>query len=348
MTVISAPTASSVEIIGHFDYIQDGYAYGWAFAPSQPARRLAVEILADGEVVGHGNAEQFREDLAAAGLGDGRCMFSLKLSHELFDGHVHSLTARDAQTGQPLAGGPHEFGPQVRTQPHAQIARVEGLRLLAELFGHPAYAHLAGRAGSFAQAYRLASCLQETDQLIEAYTAWDAINNAFGGHPLIGCKLGEVLLLQGQPAAALVAFRTAAGDDLRLHWAHLSMANALEALGRFDEAEEALQVAVALQPHDAGLQTRLNELQNRSLPQRIDQLIANGQRDQAIGQLKRLLRREPEHKVAMSLLGDLLTPPDEQTDDLPGLARLREFRKAQRLLNALLDDVEVELSEPAQ
>lgn len=347
MTVTSAPAATSVEIMGHFDYVQDGYAYGWAIAPSQPARRLAVEILADGEVVGHGNAEQFREDLAAAGLGDGRCMFSLKLSCELFDGHVHSLTARDAQTGQPLAGGPHEFGPQVRPQPYAQITRVEGLRLLAELFEHPTYAHLAGRAGSFTQAYRLASRLQETDQLIEAYTAWDAINNAFGGHPLIGCKLGEVLLLQRQPAAALEAFRTAAGGDLRLHWAHLGMANVQEVLGRFDEAEESLQIAVALQPHDAGLQARLNELQNRSLPQRIERLIANGQRDQAISQLKRLLRREPEHKVAMSLLGDLLAPPDEQTDDLPGLARLREFRKAQRLLDALLDDVEAELSEPA-
>lgn len=348
MTVTSAPAATSVEIMGHFDYVQDGYAYGWAFVPSQPARRLAIEILADGEVVGHGNAEQFREDLAAAGLGDGRCMFSLKLSHELFDGRIHTLTARDAQTGQPLAGGPHEIGPELNQQPHAQITRAEGLRLLAELFEHPTYARLAGRAGSFAQAYRLASRLQETDQLIEAYTAWDAINNALGGHPLIGCKLGEVLLLQGQPAAALEAFRTAAGDDLRLHWAHLGMANALEALGRFDEAEEALQIAVALQPHDAGLQARLNELQNRSLPQRIEQLIANGQRDQAISQLKRLLRREPEHKVAMSLLGDLLGPPDEQTDDLPGLARLREFRKAQRLLDALLDDVQAELSERAQ
>lgn len=347
MTATSAPAATSVEIMGHFDYVQDGYAYGWAFAPSQPTRRLAIEILADGEVVGHGNAEQFREDLAAAGLGDGHCMFSLKLSCELFDGRVHSLTARDGQTGQPLAGGPHELGPEIHQLPHAQITRAEGLRLLAELFERPTYAHLAGREGSFAQAYRLASRLQETEQLIEAHTAWDAINNAFGGHPLIGCKLGEVLLLQGQPAAALEAFRAAAGDDLRQHWAHLGIANALQALGRFDEAEEALQVAVALQPHDAGLQARLNELQNRSLPQRIEQLIANGQRDQAISQLKRLLRREPEHKVAMSLLGDLLTPPDEQTDDLPGLARLREFRKAQRLLEALLDDVEAELSEPA-
>ncbi|WP_462381118.1 tetratricopeptide repeat protein [Pseudomonas sp. Marseille-QA0892] len=341
-------SASTYEVIGHFDYIQDGYAYGWAFAPSQRTQRLAIEVVADGEVVGHGHADQFREDLLGAGLSDGHCMFSVKLSHELFDGRIHRLTARDAETGQPLAGGPHELGPEIRQQPYAQITRAEGLRVLAELFEHPTYTHLGGRAGSFAQAYRFASRLQETDQLVEAYTAWDAINSAFGGHPLIGCKVGEVLLLQSRPAAALEAFRTAAGDDLRQHWAHIGMANALEALGRFDEAEESLQVALALQPHDAALQARLNELQNRSLPQRVEQLIANGQREQAISQLKKLLRREPEHQVAMSLLGDLLTPPDEPTDDLPGLARLREFRKAQRLLDALLDDVEAELSESAQ
>lgn len=340
--------AATIEVLGHFDYVLDGRAYGWAFAPAHPDQRLAIDILLDDEIVAHGYANQYREDLQQAGLGDGHCLFELQLSHELFDGQLHSLTARAAQTGTLLNGGPHTFGPEHREPAYPQIPRKQGLTLLAELFADPRYRQFSGKLGNFAQAYRLASRLQETDQLIEAYTAWDAINNAFGGHPLIGCKLGEVLLLQGQPAAALEAYRTAAGDDLRQHWAHLGMANALEALGRFDEAEEALQIAVALQPHDAGLQARLNDLQSRSLPQRIEQLIANGQRDQAVSQLKRLLRREPEHKVAMSLLGDLLTPPDEQIDDLPGLARLRDFRKAQRLLDALLDDVEAELSESAQ
>lgn len=340
--------AATIEVIGHFDYVLDGRAYGWAFAPAQPTSRIAIDILADGEVVAHGFADQYREDLQQAGLGDGYCLFELQLSHELFDGQVHSLTAGATQTGTLLNGGPHTFGPEHRKPAYPQIPRRAGLALLAQLLSEPRYSQFAGKLANFTQAYRLASRLQETGQLIEAYTAWDAINNAFGGHPLISCKLGEVLLLQGQPAAALEAFRAAAGDDLRQHWAHFGMANALEVLGRFDEAEEALQIAVALQPHDAGLQARLNELQSRSLPQRIEQLIANGQRDQAIGQLKRLLRREPEQKVAMSLLGDLLTPPDEQTDDLPGLARLREFRKAQRLLDALLDDVEAELSERAQ
>lgn len=48
MNSISAPTATHTEVIGHFDYALEGRAYGWAFAPAHPHKRLVIEVLVGG------------------------------------------------------------------------------------------------------------------------------------------------------------------------------------------------------------------------------------------------------------------------------------------------------------
>lgn len=333
-----------MNVTGHFDYLQDGRAYGWAFAPEHPKKRLNIEILADGEVIAHGTAADFREDLLTAGIGDGHHLFALTLSHELFDGQIHTLTAREAETGTPLAGGPHSFGPELRSLDYPQIRRSTGLQLFAELFDRPPYDQHADKLDNFLEAYRLASRLQETGQTFEARSAWLAINQALGENAPGYCKLGECLMLEGNPAEALDAFCTAAGCDMRLHWTFLGMANALYALGQFEKAEEALQASIALQPDDASLRERLQHIQRHGLPRRIESLIEAGQRDAAIALLKATLLRQPDHDQALQLLGDLLCPP---AGDLPGLDKLRELTKAQRILDALLDDIEARHSEAA-
>lgn len=345
MTSISAPVTSTTEVIGHFDYILDGRAYGWAFAPAHPQKRLAIEIVVNGEVVAHGCAEQFREDLQEAGIGDGHCLFNLQLSEELFDGQVHSLIARYADTGTVLNGGPHKFDPERREPAYPQIPRPLGLELLAELLSQAHYSQFASKLGKFADAYRLASRLQETGQILEARSAWITINNALGKNSLGYCKLGECLMLEGSFAEALEAFSVAAGSDLRLHWAHIGIANSQYTLGRFEEAEEALQVAIALQPQNTSLQERLHYIQHHALPQRVETLLLQHKRDEAIELLKSVLLRQSENNQALTLLGDLLCEPGETS--LPGTAQLHQFRKAQRILDALLDDVESRLNEAA-
>lgn len=345
MKSISAPTVSNTKVIGHFDYILDGRAYGWAFASAHPQRRLAIELVANGEVVAHGRADQVREDLRNAGMGDGYCLFDLQLSHELFDGQVHSLTAREAETGTALNGGPHDFGPEQRKPAYPQISRALGLELLAKLMSHSGYRQHAKKLRNFAEAYRLASCLQETGQLLEARSAWATINNALGENSLVYCKLGECLMLEGLPAEALEAFRIAVGNDLCLHWAHLGVSNSQYRLGRFEEAEEALQVAIALQPQDASLQERLHYIQNHAVPQRVETLLGQHKRDEAIDLLSSILLRQPENNQALTLLGDLLCEMSET--DLPGMTQLHELRKAQCILDTLLDDIESRMNETA-
>ncbi|MBA1204440.1 tetratricopeptide repeat protein [Pseudomonas capeferrum] len=343
MTSTSSPVAVTTEVIGHFDYVLDGRAYGWALARANPQKRLVIEIIADGEVVAHGRAEQFREDLKDAGIGDGFCMFDLQLSHELFDGEVHSLIARIAETGTVLNGGNHEFGPEKRELAYPQIPRALGLKLLAEQLSDARYRRFSNKLENFSNAYRLASRLQETGQPQEARSAWATINNALGENSLGYCKLGECLMLEGLPADALEAFRVAAGIDLRLHWAHLGVANSHYSLGQFEEAEEALQVAIALQPEDTSLRERLYRIQHEALPKRVQALLDQQERDKAIDLLKSVLLRQPDNNQAAALLGDLIYEMDET--DLPGMAQLNDFRKAQRVLEALLESVESRLNE---
>ena len=81
---VTAPTRDP-HINGYFDAIADECASGWACDRTQPDKRLIIEILCDEEVVARGEANQFREDLLAMGMGDGQYRFVLPLSYELFD-----------------------------------------------------------------------------------------------------------------------------------------------------------------------------------------------------------------------------------------------------------------------
>ena len=270
-------------------------------------------------------------------------MFDLQLSHELFDGHLHSLTARIAETGGALAGGPHTFGPELRQPAYPQIPRALGLGLLGDMLNQSNYSRYAANLQNFAHAYRLASRLQETGEFVEARDAWTTINRVLGQNSLGYCKLGECLTLLDLPAEALEAYRVAASCDLRLHWAHLGVANSQFSLGQFELAEEAMQVAIALQPQDAALAKRLLFMQDHALPLRVEKLLGEQQREAAIALLKAFLLKRPDSDRACALLGDLLCEPSDNT--LPGMTQLHELRKAQSVLEALLDDVEARLDE---
>lgn len=127
MNSLSAPAVSSTEVNGHFDYILDDRAFGWAYSPTIPKKKVTVEILEGGEVIGHGVADEFRQDLQAANIGDGFHMFSVQLSHELFDGQTHSLVARDADTGLILTGSPLLFCAEKKETAYQQVPR-DGLK----------------------------------------------------------------------------------------------------------------------------------------------------------------------------------------------------------------------------
>jgi glycosyltransferase involved in cell wall biosynthesis len=80
---------------------------GWVFDPAQPAQRVRLEVVCDGEIMGHVVADRFRGDLAEAGyLGDGHCSFSLLLPHQLNPLSSHVIELRRAVDGAPVPGSP--------------------------------------------------------------------------------------------------------------------------------------------------------------------------------------------------------------------------------------------------
>ena len=75
---------------------------GGAWRLEDLSARLTVDISRNGHLVARCVADQFRDDLLSAGIGDGRFGFSVDLPAELFDGIEKSLEIRDASTGQQI------------------------------------------------------------------------------------------------------------------------------------------------------------------------------------------------------------------------------------------------------
>jgi hypothetical protein len=74
--------------------VVDGSAFGWAYDSSSTQRRLAIEIVVDGEIVAETVADLPRPSLVAEGIGDGRHGFIVALPRRLCDGETHTISMR--------------------------------------------------------------------------------------------------------------------------------------------------------------------------------------------------------------------------------------------------------------
>jgi hypothetical protein len=83
-----------VDVVGHLDLCGPNLAEGWIFWCSQPERKLQLEIIIAGELLGLCDANLFRPDLQKAGYGDGRCAFSFHIPHTAAARDFASVRAR--------------------------------------------------------------------------------------------------------------------------------------------------------------------------------------------------------------------------------------------------------------
>lgn len=86
-------------VIGYIEVCSDTLVSGWAWDSDEPGRRLDVAILLDGKPLAQVTARQHREDLKAAGIGDGGYGFSY-IPAALID--TRSVTALVVGTGVEL------------------------------------------------------------------------------------------------------------------------------------------------------------------------------------------------------------------------------------------------------
>jgi len=99
---------ASPPYLGYFDGIDGAYAGGWIVDMHHPGKKVRVEAVCAGEVIGSGVADLHRGDVENAGLPTSRCGF-----HFLLHRPVPELLGRDvsihvAGTGQVLSGSPRQ------------------------------------------------------------------------------------------------------------------------------------------------------------------------------------------------------------------------------------------------
>jgi GT2 family glycosyltransferase len=108
--VLAVRRPDALEVEGMISVSPPGLIEGWAWAPGEPARRLKLEVVANGRFVCAITADQPREDLKARGVGDGRYGFRFDPSRLLRRG-PHQLIVRVEGSAEPLPGGPVQVGP---------------------------------------------------------------------------------------------------------------------------------------------------------------------------------------------------------------------------------------------
>jgi glycosyltransferase involved in cell wall biosynthesis len=77
--VPSKLSSSGKEAVGWVETLRSDRVSGWVWNPAEPSKRQQVMVEVDGVVVGSGVADRFRQDLLAAGKGDGRYGFRIEL-----------------------------------------------------------------------------------------------------------------------------------------------------------------------------------------------------------------------------------------------------------------------------
>jgi glycosyltransferase involved in cell wall biosynthesis len=103
----SAETAAPVAagpLEGNVDRVtRDGWVRGWCWRRNRPDDRVDLTVLVDGEPIGTTRASASRDDLKAAGIGDGAHGFDLALPWSVLaeKGTLH-ISVRETGTGMPL------------------------------------------------------------------------------------------------------------------------------------------------------------------------------------------------------------------------------------------------------
>ena len=102
--VVARAGAAPGVLEGWLETAADWRISGWARDLAQPELPVLLEILVDGQVIGTALACEYREDLAQAGKGRGRCAFRLTPPKRLRAAAFETLELRRAADGAQLPG----------------------------------------------------------------------------------------------------------------------------------------------------------------------------------------------------------------------------------------------------
>jgi hypothetical protein len=101
-----AQKPSSSQFEGSFDKLDVVSLGGWAWDGSKPNAPIEVEVYDGTTLLSKIRADGFREDLKAAGKGDGKHAFNYAPPQTLRDGQSHTISVKYAGTTSELPGSP--------------------------------------------------------------------------------------------------------------------------------------------------------------------------------------------------------------------------------------------------
>jgi hypothetical protein len=87
---------------GYVDGVDCNIVTGWAWNRTLPDTPINVDIYTDGRYIGTAAASAYRQDLAAAGKGNGYHVFTFPIPASLHDGYAHAISVRFGGTAQDL------------------------------------------------------------------------------------------------------------------------------------------------------------------------------------------------------------------------------------------------------
>jgi hypothetical protein len=107
--LVAEPSQKAPELLieGRFELITKDQIAGWAWDKKQPDRPVTVEFYDGERLMGTVAADQFRQDLAGAGIGNGKHAFYYPTPAVLRDGKAH--TVRTKASGHELHLSPQVF-----------------------------------------------------------------------------------------------------------------------------------------------------------------------------------------------------------------------------------------------
>jgi glycosyltransferase involved in cell wall biosynthesis len=96
--LVAAPPAQNV--VGNLDHISDTIISGWVMIRDAPSHRCKIFLMEEGQILKRTVASHFREDLKAAGIGDGCYGYQVEMPRGLLDGNIHHIAIVECSTGQ--------------------------------------------------------------------------------------------------------------------------------------------------------------------------------------------------------------------------------------------------------
>ncbi len=200
--------------IGALDICGPLWIAGWILDKNNPNLSLEIIIIADENIIYQGLADNLRQDLFDAGLGNGKYGFNVQVPFSLYDGLNHSIEVREVKNNFLLPNASQKFC---------------GESTSCFVFGE--HEREKGNFNEAVRAYRLGYSLDNSNLSIIK-------------------RLGQVLLYTDQNKEALDCFGYALELKDPPDWGYIGAAKAAEGLGDFASALDLLltvrsQLAVA-------------------------------------------------------------------------------------------------------